>query len=87
MTILIKFQSRSRPEKLLSTFQTYISKANNPSYLRVLRVLRVLISLDKDDSTVTEDLCYKSRNIHSNIDIRIEDLKGKIGAVNRDMEY
>jgi hypothetical protein len=81
MTILIKFPSRSRPDKLISTFQSYISKANNPSYLKSL------ISLDKDDPTVTEELCNRLKNIHHNVTIHIGESKGKIGAVNRDMEY
>lgn len=80
-TILIKFPSRSRPNKLLSTFKTYMEKANNISRIKTL------ISLDEDDKTVTEDLLEKLRSISRNIYIHIGESKGKIGAVNRDMEY
>lgn len=80
-TILIKFPSRSRPQKLLSTLKGYIEKANNPSYIRIL------VSLDNDDETVTEDLLQKLKSICNNINIYIGEPKGKIGSVNRDMEY
>ena len=80
-TILIKFPSRSRPEKLVSMFREYISKANNSSDIKVL------FSLDHDDSTVTPELCSTLKSIHSRVDIRIGTSTSKINAVNRDMEH
>jgi hypothetical protein len=78
--ILLKFPSRSRPDKLKSTFTSYITMASKPSSLYAL------VSLDEDDSTVTPQLVNELKQIHANTTVVIGASKGKIGAVNRDME-
>ena len=80
LTILIKFPSRSRPEKLVDTFQKYISLASNTS------LISVLISLDKDDSTVSTELIQRLKSIHPSTQVHVGEPCGKIGAINRDME-
>jgi hypothetical protein len=54
--------------------------ADNPNSIHTL------FTLDKDDETVTPELCNTLRSIHSNIDIQIGTSTSKIHAVNRDME-
>lgn len=81
MKILLKFPSRSRPDQLLDTFKKYITMASNPARIHAL------ISLDIDDKTATQDLFTKIKAIHADTDIRVGQSKGKIGAVNRDMEH
>jgi hypothetical protein len=78
--LLIKFPSRSRPEKLVSVYQKYISFANNPAKIKTI------ISLDSDDS-ITPELIEQLTIIHPATQICIGPPLGKIGAVNRDMEH
>jgi hypothetical protein len=78
--ILIKFPSRSRPDKLKNTYKTYISMASRPD------LIRTLVSLDEDDLTVTSELVDQLHNIHGQTQVVIGKPSGKIGAVNRDME-
>jgi len=79
--LLIKFPSKSRPSKLLYAYEKYISLAKNP------QKIKTIISLDSDDPSVTPELCEKLQKIHSETQICIGEPMGKIGAVNRDMEY
>lgn len=79
--LLIKFPSKSRPSKLLYAYEKYISLAKNPSRIKTI------ISLDSDDLSVSPELCEKLINIHSQTQICVGEPMGKIGAVNRDMEY
>ena len=79
--LLIKFPSKSRPSKLLYAYEKYISLAKNPSRIKTI------ISLDSDDLSVTPELCEKLININSQTQICVGEPMGKIGAVNRDMEY
>jgi hypothetical protein len=79
--LLIKFPSRSRPEKLLHAYETYISLAKSPEKIKTI------ISLDSDDQTATTELFDKLMKIHPATTICIGESLGKIGAVNRDMEY
>lgn len=79
--LLVKFPSRERPSKLLSTLEKYVSYANNRP------LLKFLITLDSDDSTVTPELVDSIKKMHDQIDVRISKSGSKIIAVNRDMEY
>jgi len=79
--LLIKFPSRARPDKFLSTLQSYASLCNHKS------TTRFLITLDSDDASMIE----KDKDIHailSDIDHKIiyGTSTGKINAINRDME-
>ena len=77
----MKFPSRSRPKQLVATFRKYITQATEPNSIHAL------ISLDQDDTTATTELVATLKAIHADTDIRIGKSCGKIGAVNRDMEY
>jgi hypothetical protein len=79
--LLVKFPSRSRPEKLVSTFKLYVEKANTPS------LLKFLVTLDSDDSTVTPELVDTLKSMHPAVDVRVGVSGSKIAAVNRDMEH
>jgi hypothetical protein len=79
--LLIKFPSRSRPDKLCSVYEKYISFARDPSKIKTI------ISLDSDDPTVTPELTEKLLKIHPQTQVCIGPSLGKIGAVNRDMEH
>jgi hypothetical protein len=79
--LLIKFPSKSRPEKLVQVYKKYIEYATNPSQIKSI------ISLDNDDQTVTPELVQSLKNIHPATDVVIGEPAGKIGAVNRDMEF
>ena len=79
--LLVKFPSRNRPDKFLSTLQAYASLCSNKSQTRFL------ITLDSDDTSMIE----KDMDIHailSDIDHKIirASSTGKIDAINRDME-
>jgi hypothetical protein len=79
-TILIKFPSRSRPQKLIDTYQIYITMAERPD------LIHTLITLDQDDPTATDQLIQSLTAIHPRTKVVIGASAGKIGAVNRDME-
>lgn len=79
-TILIKFPSRGRPDKLISTYQKYREMSNRPTHLYFL------FSLDEDDHTVSQAL-IQSLTLHPNTKVVVGKKCGKIGAVNRDMEH
>jgi len=77
MRLLIKFPSRSRPTKLLEGVAKYVDFAEDMSRTRIL------ITLDADDITVTEELKQKLVGIHPNISLDIGFSAGKIDAINR----
>lgn len=79
-TILIKFPSRGRPDKLVSTFRKYREMANRPNNLYFL------FSLDEDDQTASPAL-IQSLTMHPHTKVVVGKKCGKIGAVNRDMEH
>lgn len=74
--LLIKFPSRSRPEKLLSTLSLYRKLAGD------LSKIKFLITLDSDDPTVTPELMDKLQPATVVVGIS----GSKIKAVNRDMD-
>lgn len=76
--ILVKFPSRSRPQKFLSTIKGYIANANN------IDNIEFIISIDDDDSSmsgVKEEL-----KEHRNIYVYSGAYSNKVGAINRDMD-
>jgi len=81
LKILIKFPSRSRPDKLMSVYKKYIEFADDPESIKGL------ITLDTDDLTVTEELQQSLKAIHANTIIKVGYSGSKIAAVNRDMEH
>ena len=77
MRLLIKFPSRSRPTKLLEGVAKYVDFAED-----MIRT-RILVTLDADDTTVTEELKQKLLGIHPNISLDIGFSASKIDAINR----
>ena len=80
MFILVKFPSRGRPEKLLSTLKLYIEKADDISRMFFM------ITLDSDDPTATHELVDRILVLGSNIQIRFGFSGSKIAAINRDLQ-
>ena len=79
--LLIKFPSRNRPNKFLSTLQSYTSLCHDKARTRFL------ITLDTDDATMID----KHEDIHQllsnfNHKIVVGTSTGKIDAINRDMQ-
>ncbi len=81
LKMLLKFPSRSRPDKLVSVYKKYIEFADSPE------AIRGLITLDSDDMTVTNELHTSLMAIHANTTIKVGYSGSKIAAVNRDMEH
>ncbi len=81
LKILIKFPSRSRPDKLVAVYKKYIEFADDPESIQGL------ITLDTDDTTVTDELKHSLMAIHANTTIKVGYSGSKIAAVNRDMEH
>ena len=81
LKILIKFPSRSRPDKLMSVYKKYIEFADDPESIQGL------ITLDTDDITVTEELKHSLMAIHAKTIVKVGYSGSKIAAVNRDMDH
>lgn len=81
MHILIKFPSRSRPDKLRSAFVKYVQMAENTSHISFL------VNLDEDDPTITRSQQTVLKRVHPDTQIIVGPPLGKVGAVNRDMEH
>jgi len=79
MRLLIKLASRSRPDKLLSVTKKYIEFAQDTTNLQFI------LSLDKDDPTVTETLKQELLSVHPSIRIYMGTSTSKIHALNRDI--
>jgi len=79
MRLLIKLASRSRPDKLLSVTRKYIGFAHDTTNLQFI------VSLDKDDPTVTESLKQELLRVHPSIRICVGTSTSKIHALNRDI--
>ena len=82
MKILIKFPTRGRKDKFLSTLQKYYDLCKD------INNTMFLISLDEDDTEMNNDEVIKNILKYKNIDVVIGNSKSKIDAVNRDInEY
>lgn len=79
MRILIKFPSRSRPEKLINVTSRYVEYAED------MVNTRILITLDTDDSSITEEVKERLRAIHPNIHLDLGVSTSKVHAINRGM--
>ena len=76
MRILIKYPTRSRPQKAIQTLTKYISFASDISNIKII------VSLDSDDSTANPE---SFRQLHPNVEVVVGEPCGKVGAINRDM--
>lgn len=81
MRILLKFPIRQRAEQFLSTLKLYADYCDNPDNVKVL------VSFDKDDTSITGSVIEAANLYFANIDFYAGEPKGKIAAVNRDMEH
>ena len=80
MHILVKFPTRGRPERFINALDTYIDLAVQKDKISFL------ISMDEDDTTATPEFIKKVQSKHPNIQVCVGASKGKIYAINRDME-
>jgi hypothetical protein len=80
MKILVKFPTRSRPDKFLSTLKGYIDNTYDESNVDYL------ITLDSDDPTMTDDVLKSINALSKNITINHGTSTSKIHAVNRGLE-
>lgn len=78
MKLLIKFPTRSRPQKCLDVLNEYIRNA--------IGNIHFLVTLDEDDETVTPSFLEALVRI-PNCTYVIGQSKGKIHACNRDMKF
>lgn len=80
MFILVKFPSRGRPEKLMSTLKLYLEKADSISRMFFM------ITLDSDDPTATSELVQQILALGRNIQVQLGFSGSKIAAINRDLQ-
>lgn len=76
MKILVKFPTRNRPERFLSTFSKFIETQTTDN-------VKYLITLDRDDHTVTEELINQIQSKTKHVTVSVGISKGKIHACNR----
>lgn len=79
LKLLVKFPTRSRPEKFLSVLSEMFSLCKNHDNIEVL------VSIDRDDETMTTEVIDKAIAITRNISFQIGTSKSKVEAINRDM--
>ena len=79
MRLLIKFPTRSRPTKFLEVLKKYVIGSNNMSKTRII------VSIDEDDATMTNDVIARAKSFHQNIQVIKGTSSGKVSAINRDM--
>jgi len=80
MKILVKFPTRSRPDKFLSTLKGYIDNTYDESNIDYL------ITLDSDDPSMNDDVLKSINALSKNITINHGTSTSKIHAVNRGLE-
>lgn len=78
--ILFKFPARGRKEKLFSTLDAYHQRMVNKENFQFL------ISIDEDDEILNDGSTIAAIEAHKNTKVVVGPSKGKINAVNRDME-
>jgi ribosomal protein L31 len=82
MRILLKYPTRGRPLRFLETLLGWIVNAENPE------LLSVLVSYDKDDSTMTPAIIAKAEAYHPALICIAGNSRTKIEACNADInEY
>jgi len=79
MRLLIKFPTRSRPTKFLEVLKKYVIGSQDMSKIRII------VSIDEDDATMTNDVIAQAKSFHQNIQVIKGPSSGKVHAINRDM--
>ena len=77
--LLIKFPTKSRPQKFLKVLSEYISAANNNNDITYL------ISIDVNDPSMTTEVQAQARALHPHVLIFTGVSTGKVNACNRDV--
>lgn len=80
MRILLKFPIRERAEKFLNTLKDYADKCSD------VNNIQVIVSYDFDDAAITEAVKQAAALYFPDITFYRGEPRGKIAAVNRDME-
>ena len=75
MKLLIKFPTRGRPQKSITTLKQYIEYAEN------IENIKIIVSIDNDDTSVNETMFQ----VHPCVEVITAPSLGKIGAINRDI--
>lgn len=79
MKLLIKFPTRSRPEKFFSVLDKYYNLLDEPSNTRFI------ISCDQDDLTMNCESVIKKFKSYKNLEFFFGNNKNKIEAINADL--
>lgn len=77
MRLLIKFPTRSRPERFINTLDDYYSNMTS------LESNSVLVSCDEDDETMTCESMVSKLSSYNNLSVDYQNNKGKIDAINK----
>jgi len=80
MKFLIKFPTRSRPEKFFSTLDKYISNFSTQNEYKIL------VSCDNDDVTMNNNDTINKLNSYSNLEYYFSERTTKVDAINRDID-
>lgn len=85
MRILYHFPSRERPEKFKATIRNILEMAQHDDFL-------ILVSLDRDDPTISEVIEWCQQNKHvtglgGRVHLQLGDSKSKVEAVNADLPF
>lgn len=80
MKFLIKFPTRSRPEKFFSTLDKYISNFSTQNEYKIL------VSCDNDDITMNNSDTINKLNSYSNLEYYFSERTTKVDAINRDID-
>jgi len=79
MRLLIKFPTRGRPQQFVRVLQQYLAVAGDKENLKIL------VTLDEDDTTATPAFVNYVQRLHSCIQVIVGKSEGKVHAINRDM--
>lgn len=80
MKLLIKFPTRSRPEKFLNVFKKYYELIDNKE------LTEFCITIDEDDKTMNNEEILSQLDEYENVEVFIGNSKSKIEAINADID-
>lgn len=80
MKILLKLPVRARAQKMIDVLAMYKNTCSKPSNVQVI------ISLDIDDETMTDEIVEKALNVFPNTEVFKNQPNGKIAACNANLD-
>lgn len=80
MKLLIKFPTRSRPQKFLNVFKKYYELIENKE------LTEFCITIDEDDKTMNNEEILSQLDEYENVEVFIGNSKSKIEAINADID-